>query len=283
MSNTLPPEVRTRVDGHLDAVESQLRAAGADRTQRRGIVDDLETQILDMLAAQKKESLGLADVDAVLARLDPPSAYSDKQTWPAEPHPAALASKSGEPRLCREVVRGAWCMVASVVGLSVLALSSTATTVHHGAPLPPPSFWHQVLLGSLLTVAAVAGIVGWIMATGLGWVAVERIRGSNGRLYGTGLAVIEALLLPLLIIWIGSYVVEYWFERTLFGFRGAMDLTIHERETLVTTRLIWIVCALALSAGLVWLLRWSSAPKGGGSRAVTHKGPASMLASSTNA
>ncbi len=74
MSDTLSPEVRAHVDAHLDAVESQLRTAGADRTQRRGVVDDLETQILDMLAAQKKESPGLADVDAVLARLDPPSA-----------------------------------------------------------------------------------------------------------------------------------------------------------------------------------------------------------------
>ncbi len=110
MSDTLPPEVRTRVDGHLDAVESQLRTAGADRTQRRGIVDDLETQILDMLAAQKKESPGLADVDAVLARLDPPSAYSDKQTWPAEPHAAPPRLGAGNPdfvaRPCGEP--GAW-------------------------------------------------------------------------------------------------------------------------------------------------------------------------------
>jgi hypothetical protein len=52
MVSTLPPEVQSRVDAHLDAVEKQLQACGADRAKRRAIVDDLETQILDMLASR---------------------------------------------------------------------------------------------------------------------------------------------------------------------------------------------------------------------------------------
>ncbi len=271
MSDTLPPEVRTRVDGHLDAVESQLRAAGADRTKRRGIVDDLETQILDMLSAQKKESPGLADVEAVLARLDPPSAYSDKQTWPAEPDAAPAAARIGEPRLCREAVRGAWCLVASIFGLAVLGLSFRGTTFSYGAPPPPPPFWYQLLSRGTVVASAVAAFAGPVMATGLGWVAVERIRGSNGRLYGTALAVIEALLFPLLIIWIGTYAFENWVEFNEFGGRAvAGRLTGLERDKLRVLPVLWIECAMMLSAGLAWLLRWSTGPKRtGGGRAAT--------------
>jgi hypothetical protein len=284
MSNTLPPEVRARVDGHLDAVESQLRTAGADRTQRRGIVDDLETQILDMLAAQKKEPPSSADVDAVLARLDPPSAYSDKQTWPAEPHPAPAAARGGEPRLCREAVQGAWCLVASVFGLIVLLLNFTTGRAHFGALRPPEPFWYQALTWGLLVVAAVAAVAGPILSTGLGWVAVERIRGSNGRIYGTALAAIEALLFPLVVIWIGTFGFENWVEFVEFGGRTVVGrLTAMEQDNLIAYRVIGIVCAVVLSAGLAWILRSSTGPKRtGGSRVVTHTGSASVLASSAN-
>ncbi len=77
MVNTLSAEVQSRIDTHLDAVEKQLAAAGLERTKRRGIVDDLETQILDMLAARSADSPTVTDVDAVLAGLDPPSAYAN--------------------------------------------------------------------------------------------------------------------------------------------------------------------------------------------------------------
>ena len=54
MNDTLASAVRGRVDAHLDAVEKQLEAAGANRTKRRSVLDDLETQILDMLAARQR-------------------------------------------------------------------------------------------------------------------------------------------------------------------------------------------------------------------------------------
>jgi hypothetical protein len=285
MSDTQPPEVRARVDVHLDAVESHLRTAGADRTKWRGIVDDLETQILDMLAAQKKESPSLADVDAVLARLDPPSAYSDKQSWPAEPHSALATARIGEPRLCREAVRGAWCLVASFAGLILVVLEFTAVNMHRGAPPPLAPFWYQALTRGLLVAGAVAAVAGPVLATGLGWVAVERIRGSNGRLYGTALAVIEALLFPLLIIWIATFGFENWLEFIQFGGRAVVGrLTGMEQDKLIAYRVIGIVCAVVLSAGLAWILRTSTGPKrSGGNRAVTQTGSASVLASSTNA
>ena len=72
----LSPELRLRLDGHLDAVERALAEAGSTRERRRGIVDDLEAQILDMLAGRSANPSD-ADLDAVLASLDPPAAYGE--------------------------------------------------------------------------------------------------------------------------------------------------------------------------------------------------------------
>ncbi len=84
MNPELSADVRTRLDVHLDAVEQALIASGCSREQRRGIVDDLEAQILDMLAG-RSPSPSLADLEAVLASLDPPDAYQSPRVSP--PHP----------------------------------------------------------------------------------------------------------------------------------------------------------------------------------------------------
>ena len=61
MSVTLNGEVRARLDAHLDAVERALVAANYTRERRRGVVDDLEAQILDMLAG-KTETVRLGEL-----------------------------------------------------------------------------------------------------------------------------------------------------------------------------------------------------------------------------
>jgi hypothetical protein len=285
MSNSLPSDVRTRVDAHLDAVENELRSAGADRAQRRGIVDDLETQIFDMLAARTREAAGPADVDAVLAALDPPSAYSDKQSWPAEPQAPGAIAKNGEPRFCRQVTQGGWCLLGSIVGLALMVVI-LVTTQMFGPRAASAPFWTQLLLSGLLIVSAAAGVVGPILGTGLGWVACERIRKADGRLYGAPLAVMEAVFFPLIAIWLGIYVMSYDIEKTLFGYGPVQALSSSERARLVDTRILSMLAGLALSAGLVWLLRWSTGPKRTPSvaqRIAERPGPrphsASMLAS----
>jgi hypothetical protein len=74
MTVTLTGEMQKRLDAHLDAVEAALAEAGRSREERRGVVDDLEAQVLDMLAA-RSAAPRMEDVEAVLAALDPPSAY----------------------------------------------------------------------------------------------------------------------------------------------------------------------------------------------------------------
>ncbi len=100
MVNTLSTEVQSRIGAHLDAVERQLQAAGTERTKRRGIVDDLETQILDMLAAKNLDAATLADVDEVLGRLDPPEAYSGQSPSIRPSQSVAVAGRRAG--LCRE-------------------------------------------------------------------------------------------------------------------------------------------------------------------------------------
>ena len=72
MSVTLTAEGRARLDGHLDAVEAALAAAGKTRAERRAIVDDVETQALEMLRAGGGS---VQEVEAVLARMDRPESF----------------------------------------------------------------------------------------------------------------------------------------------------------------------------------------------------------------
>ena len=92
MGVTLTGESRMRLDKHLDAVEAALAAAGNWREQRRGVVDDLEAQILDMLAARSKAPT-LEDVEAVLATLDSPAAYGSEGEKGASVGASALATR----------------------------------------------------------------------------------------------------------------------------------------------------------------------------------------------
>ena len=52
MTTSLTPELRARLDAHLDSVDRNLLATAHTREQRRAITDDLESQILEMLAAR---------------------------------------------------------------------------------------------------------------------------------------------------------------------------------------------------------------------------------------
>jgi hypothetical protein len=105
MTNPLAPEIRARIDAHLDAVEAQLQAAGATREKRRAVADDLETQILDMLA-QADDPATLSAVENVLNRMDPPHAYANEAAWPDNKQPMLAAAQPYRPRLCRQTKGG---------------------------------------------------------------------------------------------------------------------------------------------------------------------------------
>ncbi len=161
MTVTLNPEARARLDQHLDAVEAALTAAGHSRNQRRAILDDLESQITDMLAA-RSQAPALADVEAVLAQLDPPAAYRQNpatQETPTESPPATTAPAPGPtppiPPLSPLGVISL--LIFSTAGLGSLAILVFAL----GGPIPD---WTQSL-GWLAFLLCFAGVTCGILGT----------------------------------------------------------------------------------------------------------------------
>ncbi len=140
MTPDLTPDVRQRLDAHLDAVEQALAASGRSREQRRGIVDDLETQIMDMLAKQSAAPT-VVDVETVLARLDPPGAYADVSTPSQSTSAPAVPVPQPTPRYSRIAIWGFVCIVLSLAPLPLLALVSfvkvSAGGTRVSTPLPP--------------------------------------------------------------------------------------------------------------------------------------------------
>ncbi len=62
----------------MDSIEEVLRDAGMSRSERQNILDDVETQIMDMLSARSKGEPAVEDVKAVIAELDPPESYASE-------------------------------------------------------------------------------------------------------------------------------------------------------------------------------------------------------------
>ena len=87
---------RATIDAYLDAVEQALLAAHAPRCDRGQVVQDLESQIADMLV-QQPEPLTETMVCAVIEKLEPPS------------HFAAMYGNGKQPRVANAAAKGsAW-------------------------------------------------------------------------------------------------------------------------------------------------------------------------------
>ena len=193
----LPSEVRKRIDDYLDRVERVLVRSDVSRAERRSIVDELETQIYEMLASRSAEDPSSA-ITEILAGLDPPEAYSP------EPPPAATsvpARSFGTSRFSPREVWGHWrqwwsvqpetqrlsppALLAAVwSGTAILFLA--VTFAFHRPP--------ALLLGLLFLV----GLTAPIGVTVLGFLGVRRIRRPGSTEYGLPLALIETFFFPIL-------------------------------------------------------------------------------------
>jgi hypothetical protein len=261
--NEMTPQLRARIDAHMDAVEQQLILAGVPREKRRGIVDDLETQILDMI--EKDQPASDAAIDEVFRRLDPPEAYG-KHSPPPLAVPSQPQATSGEPRICPEARKGAIWIALGILSQLVLffgffwvaaPVEMTATalppTYFASAQAPPPGSKPYAMI--IVAVLGIASIVSPIAGTWLGWVAVERIRNSAGRLYGLGLAAIEALLYPFALAWTGGFVIWYFIIVAYYNGTEVPD----------RGRAVWAIggacTGLLFSVLLIWLLRRSTRPR----------------------
>lgn len=101
-----PPDVRQRIDEHLEAIETALRSRDVPISERRNVIDDVESQIIDMLAGAAGDRPTVADVDSVLSQLDPPSAYAEQPLSDLQGAPEA-AQPPKRRRLSRAALVGA--------------------------------------------------------------------------------------------------------------------------------------------------------------------------------
>ena len=122
------PDARVRVDAYLDAIERVLVAADMPRAERKGIADDVEAQILEMLTARGCAKPSVEDVEAVLSDLDPPEAYAEAggapPGAPATASPSAPPRRSDRPHFSRAAIVGAcWAPLAlAMIPLMLLVL-----------------------------------------------------------------------------------------------------------------------------------------------------------------
>jgi hypothetical protein len=203
-SPSLPADARRRIDDHLDAIERVLVAGGLSRGERRGVVDEVESQIYDMLAVRTQEDpSGLSPAEAVaaiVARLDPPSAYApEASTASAIPAEQAVHVERAGPlgglrrRWQRwwsprsDVPRLSPPALVAAVWLAFAALLFIAALGSHGPARP------LVSLFFLIGMTAPLGV------TALGYWSVRRIRRSAGREYGLPLALVETFLFPIVL------------------------------------------------------------------------------------
>jgi len=205
MTVELTADVRTRLDAHLDAVEDALRSTNRTREQRSGIVDDLEAQILDVLANNSGVPT-LADLDAVLQKLDPPAAYREGAApLPAMPPQApAVPPQPSKPRYSRTAI---WGLVVAIAGM-LPVLTGAAVWIYTVIFLHDQSihewnhqdrqFFVSHIITPMMAIIAVFAVPLMLTATVLGWIAFFQIRSSRGTLRGTGLAIFDGLLYPVL-------------------------------------------------------------------------------------
>jgi hypothetical protein len=170
------------IDARLDAIDRVLLRAGVSRGERCSIVEEVETQVYEILARRTEGEPARADVLAVLASLDPPEAYApegyrdrlarrDEEDRPRVPQPCLLAVGSA----------------AGGVLILLLSLVLGYLLAGDGGEL-------ALLLGALVLLPGLAGVT-----TG-GVLAIRRIRHSGGWLFGLPVALFAALLFPLLML-----------------------------------------------------------------------------------
>ncbi len=182
------PDAERRINEHLEAVDRALATRGLPLSERRSVTDDVEAQIRDMLAERAGGAPTTLDVEAVLSALDTPESY-------AEGARGTTSTSAQPPRLCRLAVLGAvW--APCLVFLALALLGVRVVHVDAQGRVPGPTWWQ---LGARFTLLPL-GLLAPFGTTILGWVAVGRIRRSEGRLFGLGLALLDGLLFPLLVL-----------------------------------------------------------------------------------
>ena len=189
--NTSSAVGRAAIDAYLDSVEHALLAAHAPRGDRVQVLQDLESQIADMLAVGP-QPLTEEIVQSVIAKLEPPSHFAT--TYGNDSGNGNASGPAWHIQIApRPVIR--WPIIAQLscaclcLWLPVVFIARMMFPVPHGA---------------VLALVALMLLVGFAFSPFALWKAVEQLRAQPDRTRDRGpllkSALIYCVVAPLLLI-----------------------------------------------------------------------------------
>lgn len=173
--------INKAVGEYLERVAAELAEMSPE--ERETILETVESHIYESLEARVEGTPGAADVERILAEMPRPESYAGKEsaagTGTNQLHP--------QGKLCRLVVAAAvWAPFGLFVALFFLHI--------YVGPYPPAA------LVMLVRTALVIGLAAPFGVTTLALLGISKIRASRGALTGMPLAVVLALLYPLVAL-----------------------------------------------------------------------------------
>jgi hypothetical protein len=236
----LPEALRSLIDNRLDSIERVLMQGNAPRVERRSILDDTETQILEMLWAEAGDHEPTrSDLLRVLGRLEPPEAFAGEHV---ESTPFARKAR-GERGALLGPCEGVSITKPTYSTIGILACVGGLVTLVFNLPATVFSFLvlEEEIIGFALTGFLV--MVG-LPALVLGVLYAIALAQSRGRLRGLTCAAIGITALPISAFGLlgGFLAVGLESEVSIIGFAtlvcilavvGAIHLTYRVLELLV--------------------------------------------------
>ena len=157
------------IDSYLDSVEQAMIAANAPRGDRLQVLQDLESQIADMLS-QQPPPLTEEIVQSVIEKLEPPSHFAETY---------ANGKEAGSPIIARSgpMAYSRWAAVSAIscaaIPVSCLFLTLAATGDVHGP---------------VLTLMAMPMLIGFVLTPIALWNAFKQLRAEPAQHLGRELA-----------------------------------------------------------------------------------------------
>jgi hypothetical protein len=164
MTDNSPSAVgRAAIDAYLDSVEQALIVAHAPRSDRTQVLQDLESQIADMLA-QQPAPLTEEMVSAVIAKLEPPSHFAATYGNGKQPASPPIVDRHVRlPQLRWPLVSAISCALLPVGCLLVFLAINTHTR------------------GALAGFSLLLVLVGFVFTPFALWMARNQLRASRDQ------------------------------------------------------------------------------------------------------
>ena len=158
------------------------------------------------------------------------------------------------------IVGAVW---AALFPVSMLWYFTPPTFNAHAASQPPETAWWQIPLAFLAVVILLLGVTAPFGTTLLGAISISQIRHSAGRLYGLGLAVFDALLFPLLALYLLILTVPKVISAVIIKSTAGAEPSMASVILVVIAAIFAIILALLLDFLIIrWAWRAANRPVG---------------------